>query len=102
MNSIQTIHNQTLMDLAYQLYGTLDGIWKILEDNPGLHFDDTFYKTGVELSEHLPEEGFNDISMPLNAGQTIYYDPLWEGRDTYMLKKLEGSVLATGYSIHEN
>ncbi len=91
--------NQTLTDLAIQCYGTMDGIWKILADNPGLQFDDTLCKTGVAESEHLPLQGYTDISMPLMPGQTILYEPLWTGRDTYMLKKLKGAVLATGYSL---
>lgn len=36
MNSYTAIAGQTLYDVALEVYGDIEGIWWLLEDNPGL------------------------------------------------------------------
>jgi len=90
--------NQTLFDVALQVYGTLDGVWKLLEDNTVL-FDKTYYDNGVSIYEQNLTMGFTDISMPLVAGQVIEYDATWDGSDRILLKKLKGVVPTTAYAL---
>ncbi len=42
MVNIKTYHNQILFDLACQLYGHIEGIVWLLEDNPGVSIDSEF------------------------------------------------------------
>ena len=95
--------NQTLFDVALQVYGTLDGVWKLLEDNTVL-FDKTYYDVGVSMGEYNASDidGFTDITAPLQGGQTLKYDSSWNGADTVMVKKLKGAVPITAYAMEDN
>lgn len=85
---IKTKERQTIFDLAISYYGTLDGVWKILEDNRDIEFDNRFVDIGIEEADFYPPEGCIDFSMPVKEGQSIEIDPEWEGRNNDVLKML--------------
>lgn len=109
MKMIEVRPDQTIMDIAIQEYGTLDGVYKLLEDNQYLAFDYT-----VKLTDHVAgqwpvvdgyeivDPGFTDISFPLVPGQTIAVDEAWEGRDKLVINRLSGVEIVTGYAVKPN
>lgn len=86
---------QTIFDLAISYYGTLDGVWKILEDNPDVQFDDSYTEIGIPEVEFYPPEGCTDFSMPLTVGQSIVIDEQWKGRNNDVLKLLNNYISQT-------
>lgn len=101
MEKLTVQPGQTLFDIAIQVYGTLDGVWKLLEDNQ-LIYDSTYYKTGVPMGEHIPVRNFTDVSMPLVPGQDVLFDPQWKGSDPVVLRKLHGAIPATAHAEMAN
>lgn len=105
MKQIEVLSEQTLFDLAAQEYGSIEGVWKIMEDNPDLQFDYTARYTdetgeGYPVNENmeLSDSSLVDISAPLVPGQLINIDLDFEGIDKNVLKNLQGQIIATGYS----
>jgi len=93
--TILTKERQTIFDLAISYYGTLDGVWKILEDNPNIQFDDSFTDIGIPEIEYYPPEGCIDFSMPVKVNQSIEIDSEWEGRNNDVLKLLNNYISQT-------
>lgn len=98
---------QTLCDIAVQEYGRADHdtIWKILNDNPNIAFDYKARQTDDVTEEKIIvdnyeviESGFKDIAYPLIEGQSINIDTEYEGKDSNVLKQIEGFVISTGYA----
>lgn len=93
--NIVTKERQTIFDLAISYYGTLDGVWKILQDNPNIQFDDSFTDIGIPEVEYYPPTDCVDFSMPVTVGQSIVIDAEWEGRNNDVLKKLNNYISQT-------
>lgn len=92
---IKTFKRQTIFDLAICYYGTLAGVWKILEDNSDLKFDTEFVEIGIAENNFYTPEGCVDFSMPLIENQNVEIDQDWEQRDNSVLKLLNKYISHT-------
>lgn len=87
MKTIQILPRQSLFDIAVQEYGTLDGIYKIIEDNPNIKFDTSYKDIGITEAEHTETAEYG-IDLPLIAEQSLSIDTEWEGRNVAVLNTL--------------
>jgi len=64
MQSIKAVKNQSLFDLAIQLYGNIDAVQELLTLNPDL------------ITDYSGSTSYDDIDLgyPVQAGQTVFYD----------------------------
>ncbi|MEM7372829.1 MAG: Ig-like domain-containing protein [Bacteroidota bacterium] len=79
--SIQTSQGQTLLDIAIQYYGSIEGIWSILQLNPDLHLGLLLVPgTEVIVDSTLPvnrniSNFFANYDIDVIGGQVVLPDP---------------------------
>ena len=97
MNNVKTYKDQSVFDIAIQEYGSIEGVFDLLKNNPGLEFD-----SDIESGTALNTSGtiIDQYDPPANAsygGAGIEFDgngELWVVRqNTYMVYQVEFSDL---------
>lgn len=93
MKQIETVKDQTLLDLALQHYGTAEAVGEILANNPALRNDPaTVVAEGHALGSFYPD-------IRLKEGQTVQIDDTSLLMRKTVVKKIETNV--TTYMTRE-